>query len=687
MAIELIVNEQAPIEVEVESTESTVLNVAEGRPIYPNTYRGETTVTPTEEEQTLSTHNLMLQSDITVEAIPDDYIGTGVVHMDSSDLIAEDDTVTVPSGYYPDGASKAVESGSISVPDSTITANPSISVDESGAITATVSASQTVSPAVQSGYVTTGNSGIISVSGSNTVGLPTQGASIITPSESEQIAVPKGKFTTENVMVGAIPDTYLIPSGSLTITENDTYNVGPLAEVVVNVEGSALPVLEEVSKTYTPTEETQTDTLTPSDGYDGIGEADITINPIPEQYIIPSGTKSISENGEGIDVTEYASVDVDVNPSLQTKSATYTPTTSQQTDSITADEAYYGLGEVDVTINAMPSGDPGTPTIERAKDSTNLTASVTFPDITGGYIDTIAQVDVPFTLETKTLTPSASGQDATPTSTSHYLNNVHVNPIPQGYVVPSGSLTITENGTDYNVQNYSRVTVNVPSGVSGGLVHVGSLNDYRISLYDTDYNGWTPSTTAKVILATASLGTFTATDIVNNDYFIRQRAYIDVVYESGTTNGKGLYKKDCVENWYAVTRRPSNNTNMNSGTRNTGVAENVTNLYVGQYYNSGWVTLYSSAYGIYPSNQAPTFSSATAASPTITVNRMVWNAKCHATYFSTAYANKVDQANTFINIKTDIYRREGGYDRATLYTSIIDMWNNGLVVNIPEEGE
>ena len=112
MAIELIVNEQAPIEVEVESTESTVLNVAEGRPIYPNTYRGETTVTPTEEEQTLSTHNLMLQSDITVEAIPDDYIGTGVVHMDSSDLIAEDDTVTVPSGYYPDGASKAVEAGS-----------------------------------------------------------------------------------------------------------------------------------------------------------------------------------------------------------------------------------------------------------------------------------------------------------------------------------------------------------------------------------------------------------------------------------------------------------------------------------------------------------------------------------------------------------------------------------------------
>lgn len=397
-------------------------------------------------------------------------------------------------------------------------------------------------------------------------------------------------------------------------------------------------------------------------------------------------TKTLNTEGKYLEA-DVVLTDVTPTPILQTKSETYTPSTGQQTDTITADAGYTGLGEVDITVNAMPTGAAGTPTVTKAKTAETYTTSVTFPDITAGYIDAIAQVDVPLTVETKTVTPSVSSVDATPTSNEHYLNKVHVNPIPQGYVVPSGTLTITENGTNYNVQNYAKVDVAVPSGVSGGLVHVGSLNDWRIALSDTAFNGWTPSTTAKAILATDTLGTFVATDIVNNDYFIRQRAYLEVAYVSGTTNGKGLYKKNCVENWYAVTRRPSNNTNMNAGTRNTGVAESVTNLHVGQYYNGGWVALYSTSYGIYPSNQAPTFSSTTAASPTITVKRMVWNARCHATYFSTGYAKKVDQANTFINIKTDIYRREGGYDRATLYTSLADIWNNGLVVNIPPAEE
>ena len=62
------------------------------------------------------------------------------------------------------------------------------------------------------------------------------------------------------------------------------------------------------TKTVTPT--TNQQSVTPDSGYDGLSS--VTVNAIPSQYIIPSGTKSITANGTGIDVTAYASVDVTV---------------------------------------------------------------------------------------------------------------------------------------------------------------------------------------------------------------------------------------------------------------------------------------------------------------------------------------------------------------------------------------
>lgn len=73
-------------------------------------------------------------------------------------------------------------------------------------------------------------------------------------------------------------------------------------------------------------------------------------------YIRPQGTISISSNGNGIDVSQYASANVLVSPALQTITKTYTPTTSQQTDTITPGVGYYGIDEVDVTVDAVPIG-------------------------------------------------------------------------------------------------------------------------------------------------------------------------------------------------------------------------------------------------------------------------------------------------------------------------------------------
>lgn len=65
-----------------------------------------------------------------------------------------------------------VAAGSATTPPTSITANPTISVSDEGLITASVNTSQNITPTINSGYVTTGTAGAVSVSGSDTLQLP-----------------------------------------------------------------------------------------------------------------------------------------------------------------------------------------------------------------------------------------------------------------------------------------------------------------------------------------------------------------------------------------------------------------------------------------------------------------------------------------------------------------------------------
>lgn len=176
------------------------------------------TITPTESQQTAVAAGKYTTGDIKVGAISSSYVGSGVTRNDSTDLLVEGATITAPAGYYATNASASVASGSATTPATTVTANPSISVDTSGLITATASATKSVTPTVSAGYVSTGTAGTITVSGSNTSQLSTQGAKTVTPTESEQTAVAAGKYTTGIVKVGAISSTYV---GS-DIPQNDS---------------------------------------------------------------------------------------------------------------------------------------------------------------------------------------------------------------------------------------------------------------------------------------------------------------------------------------------------------------------------------------------------------------------------------------------------------------------------------
>lgn len=114
----------------------------------------------------------------------------------SADLVVSGATVTVPSGAYAAEASATVGNGSAATPATTITANPSISVNSStGLIIATASTTQNVTPTVSAGYVSSGTAGTITVNGSNTSQLTVQAAQTIHPSTSDQ-TISSGKYLT-----------------------------------------------------------------------------------------------------------------------------------------------------------------------------------------------------------------------------------------------------------------------------------------------------------------------------------------------------------------------------------------------------------------------------------------------------------------------------------------------------------
>lgn len=144
-----------------------------------------TTITPTESSQTIGGANYMMEGAVTVNAIPSNYVGSGITQRSSSDLSASGATVTVPSGYYSAQASKSVASGTAGTPTATkgTVSNHSVSVTPS--VTNTT------------GYITGG----------------TKTGTAVSVSASELV------------------------SGSETKTQNGTYDVTNLAELVVNVQG------------------------------------------------------------------------------------------------------------------------------------------------------------------------------------------------------------------------------------------------------------------------------------------------------------------------------------------------------------------------------------------------------------------------------------------------------------------
>lgn len=141
-----------------------------------------------------------------------------------------------------------------------------------------------------------------------------------------------------------------------TITQNGTYDAeDDSTDGYSSVTVSVTPNLQ--SKSATPT--TSSQTISPDSGYDGLSS--VTVGAIPSQYIVPTGNKSITENGNNIDVAEYATVSVSVSGSsknVQTAQSTTRATSSTYTNliSLTCSTA----GKYDIYWDCFRSTTSGT---------------------------------------------------------------------------------------------------------------------------------------------------------------------------------------------------------------------------------------------------------------------------------------------------------------------------------------
>lgn len=146
------------------------------------------------DDATLDNGNKMLASYTGYGANGVKYTGS-IATRTGADLTASGDTVTVPAGYYASNASKAVAGGSATTPTTSISVTPSITISSGGLITASASGSQSITPTVSAGYVSSGTSGTVSVTGSNTKQMTVQAAQTITPTTSNQ-TIASGTYLT-----------------------------------------------------------------------------------------------------------------------------------------------------------------------------------------------------------------------------------------------------------------------------------------------------------------------------------------------------------------------------------------------------------------------------------------------------------------------------------------------------------
>jgi len=197
------------------------------------------------------------------------------------------------------------------------------------------------------------------------------------------------------------------------------------------------------------------------------------------------------------------------------------------------------------------------------------------------------------------------------------------------------------------------------------------------TLNETGFKTWTPTTTATSIQATSNLGTISSAALTTYEYAIKTVFESNTAYASGTTLTAAVVRQ-IFEIVQIVHRKPSNLTNIAIPNDNYNYCATLYTAPFMEYYNtsSAHTMTWTGSYGIYPAATAASFSSTSAASPTVTVRAPTYNARCYKSYFTETMAAAVDKEKSTIQCKVYVFRiKKGGSTLYQMYDEIVDIFN------------
>ena len=383
----------------------------------------------------------------------------------------------------------------------------------------------------------------------------------ITPSVNNTTGyIVGGKKTGTSVSVSASE----LVSGSQTITSNGTVDVTNLAEVVVNV--NSAPTLQTVTKSYTPTESSQSETIVPGSGYAGLSEVEVTVNAISSTYVGSEIARRSSSNltVSGATVTAPAGYYASSASKSVATGAAGTPTATKGTvsnhsisitPSVTNTTGYITGGTksgtaVSVSASELVSGTLSV-TTNGTKDVTNY-ASINV-NISG---------DVPV-LQDKTVTPTESEQVVEPDDDYDALSSVTISAIDSNYV---GSGISRKDSTSLTV---SGATVTVPAGYYASNV---SKSVSSMTLPTTAASSAASGYTSK-----ATIGRSTSNQYLNIPvgYNATTSYYTISATPNGTAGTPTATKGTVSNNSISITPSVTNTTGYITGGTKTGTAVSV----------------------------------------------------------------------------------------------------------------